>query len=134
MTDSSDENAQYPDRARRDSLLLLTELHEEGGRPIAQVRVRNLSATGLMVECGPPLTRGDRVTFTLRGVGVVAATISWWRDGRAGVAFDTPIDPMAVRRPGGEGAGTGVMIAEPYKVPRYYSVHDVVKKVPPRKR
>ncbi|HEX7858028.1 MAG TPA: PilZ domain-containing protein [Sphingobium sp.] len=105
-------------RAKRDSLFLLTELHEEGGggRLIGPVRVRNLSATGLMAECERPLQEGDRVAFALRGVGELRASVAWWRGGRVGLAFDVEIDPMVVRRTPPSGNTT---ILEPYKLPRF---------------
>ncbi|HEX7873255.1 MAG TPA: PilZ domain-containing protein [Sphingobium sp.] len=99
--------------APRDSLLLLAELQAEGsGRSIGMARIRNVSSTGLMAECDARLKEGDRVLFTLRGVGEVAAQVGWCREGRIGLIFDHPIDPMATRRaPVAGSAG----IAEPYK-------------------
>ncbi|WP_326490624.1 PilZ domain-containing protein [Sphingobium sufflavum] len=90
--------------AQRDSLLLLTEFLDEEGESIASVRVRNLSATGLMAECDRLLVEGSRVRLTLRGTGEIGASVSWCRDGRVGLAFDEHIDPMVVRRPVGAGA------------------------------
>lgn len=99
--------------APRDSLLLLAELRVEAdGRTIGSARIRNLSATGLMADCDTALKEGDRLLLTLRGVGDVAATLNWCRDGRIGLVFDQPIDPMAARRPS---TNTGTTIAAPYK-------------------
>ena len=86
--------------APRDSLLLRSELHRvSDGEPLAMLRIRNLSATGLMAECTVMLDVGERVRLTLRGVGEVLATISWQADGRLGLTFDAEVDPMAARRP-----------------------------------
>ncbi|MFT3965807.1 MAG: PilZ domain-containing protein [Sphingobium sp.] len=86
--------------AKRDSLFLKAELHAEGsGKSIGPVRIRNLSATGLMADCDVRLTDGDRVTLALRGAGDIAASVSWCRDGRVGLVFDDRIDPLAARRP-----------------------------------
>ncbi len=112
MPHATDEATAAADRtAKRDSLLLLTEIFDESGRRLASARVRNLSATGLMAECDRMLEVGDRVRLTLRGAGEIGAAISWARDGRIGLLFDAEIDPMAARRPiakGGNGAAPDV--------------------------
>jgi len=106
--------------AKRDSMLLATALFNEEGQQIARARVRNLSATGLMAECDTPLGEGDRIEMVLRGVGRIAATISWVRDGRIGAEFDREIDPKLVRRPIGAG-NQGVSAPAPtgYKPARF---------------
>lgn len=100
MTDN-DPISQDPisQRAPRDSLLLAAELVAEGGRSLGRVRVRNLSATGLMADCDAVVRVGEALRLTLRGTGEIGGTISWVRDGRIGIAFDRAIDPMAARRP-----------------------------------
>ena len=85
--------------SQRDSLLLhatLRRLPDTQGGP---VRIRNLSAGGMMAECDLALARGETVEVTLRNVGVVRATVAWSVDGRIGVAFDAPIDRLRARRP-----------------------------------
>lgn len=86
----------------RESMLLLSSLLRVGDgeeRPPASLRIRNLSAGGLMADCDRPLDRGDRVVVTLRGIGEVAGTIVWAHDDRIGVQFDRAIDPRATRKP-----------------------------------
>ncbi|PCG15901.1 MAG: PilZ domain-containing protein [Sphingomonas sp.] len=62
----------------------------------AMVRVRNLSAGGLMAELPDPLSPGSAVEIDVPGVGWVAGHIVWQTEGRAGVAFDSAIDTDAV--------------------------------------
>lgn len=84
--------------AKRDSLFILAELSAMNGTPIASIRVRNLSATGLMADCTAPLAENDRVMVALRGIDPVSATVSWVKGGRVGLQFEREIEPQAVRR------------------------------------
>jgi PilZ domain len=85
----------------RDSLLLLADLRIDGrGDPIS-VRVRNLSAGGLMAELPHPIRTDRGIEIDLRGVGRVAGRVAWQTAGRIGVAFDRPIDPQMARKPVG---------------------------------
>jgi hypothetical protein len=91
--------------ASRDSLLLSARLRVEG-EPEITVRVRNLSAGGLMAEYAQPVSIDTPVEVDVRGVGWVSGRIAWVAEGRVGVAFDREIDPMAARKPVGSGATT----------------------------
>ncbi|MBX3595528.1 PilZ domain-containing protein [Sphingomonas sp.] len=82
----------------RDSLLLAAMLKVAGGEAV-QVRVRNLSAGGLMAEYAERVEIGTPVQVDVRGVGWVDGRIAWATDGRIGIAFDHDIDPMAARKP-----------------------------------
>ena len=84
----------------RDSLFLAAKL-AVAGLPAEQVRVRNLSAGGLMAEYPSAIEPGTLVKVELRGVGEVAGRIAWASDGRIGIAFAAPIDPMRARKPVG---------------------------------
>ncbi|RIA46573.1 PilZ domain-containing protein [Hephaestia caeni] len=83
----------------RDSLLLSARFRELGKNREDQVRVRNLSAGGLMVELPRDVPVDTAVEVDVRGIGWVSGRIAWNTAGRAGVAFDTPIDPMLARKP-----------------------------------
>lgn len=83
--------------APRDSMLLLATLRADDGRENIKVRVRNLSATGLMAECAEPLDRDQHVEIDLRGVGLTPAKVVWVQPGRIGLAFSRPIDPHKTR-------------------------------------
>ncbi len=87
---------------RRDSILVMGAITAVGETaPQHQIRVRNLSASGLMADVQPEYGQGDAVEIELRGVGVVAGEIMWIRDNRMGVAFTRTIDPDLVRKPVG---------------------------------
>ena len=89
-------------RASRDSLLLLATIrhksHDSGDW--LPVRVRNLSAVGMMADYDEVAGIGEPVEVNVRGIGTVAGTVAWLRRGRIGIAFDVEVDPMKVRRPG----------------------------------
>ncbi len=84
----------------RDSLFLLASIHLDG-RPedaAEDGRIRNLSAVGLMADYQGIAESGDRVTVTVRGLGVVPGMVAWVRDGRIGIVFDELVDPLAARK------------------------------------
>jgi hypothetical protein len=54
-----------------------------------------------MAELDEVLAIGTPVNMELRGVGQVSGRIAWQAEGRTGVAFDTPIDPLKARKPVG---------------------------------
>lgn len=85
----------------RDSLLLLATLSRAEGDPV-KVRIRNLSAGGMMADCPVKLARGLAVKLAIRGVGKIAGNVAWCRGGRIGVSFDQEIDPLAARKPIGQ--------------------------------
>lgn len=84
---------------QRDSLFLLTSLCSPDGHFRSKVRVRNLSATGLMADCPIPIAKGEAVLLDLRGIGLVAGSIIWIQGERIGVLFDQAVDPQQAREP-----------------------------------
>jgi hypothetical protein len=88
--------------ASRDSLLLIAQFRVADELQ-GQVRVRNLSAGGLMAEHAEPLARGTPVAVEVRGVGWVSGRAAWSAEGRVGVAFDHAIDPRMARQPPANG-------------------------------
>lgn len=96
-------------RRNRDSLFLLARVRVDGEAEWVDVRVRNLSAGGLMAEIAQALAIDTPVELELRGIGRVTGRVAWQAEGRTGVAFDAEIDPMKARKPVGKGrlpAGT----------------------------
>lgn len=83
----------------RDSLLLTAQLLVPSMSAPVQVRVRNLSAGGLMAEYAGPVVLNDAVEIEMRGVGRISGTIAWVTEGRVGIAFNAQIDPMLARKP-----------------------------------
>lgn len=81
----------------RDSLFLRADVRIPGKCAETDVRVRNLSAGGMMAEAPVSVERGDIVHVQLRNVGDVTGKVAWKAEGRFGIAFDHPIDPKQVR-------------------------------------
>ena len=85
----------------RDSMFLgatirrRTDVEEE----LVPVRVRNLSAVGLMADYERDAEPGEPVVVTLRGIGKVPGMVAWVRKGRIGIAFDEDVDPLLARKP-----------------------------------
>jgi hypothetical protein len=88
-------------RARRDSLFLSATVRRKADPEdeIVLVRVRNLSAVGLMADYDDVAEIGDEVVVKVRGIGSIDGRIAWLRRGRVGIAFDVEVDPKLVRRP-----------------------------------
>lgn len=98
---STDDGPADGQRSRkRDSLFLAARLSVEGGRA-SDIRVRNLSEGGLMIDSAPPMDIGTPVAIEFRSVGAVPGKVAWYIEGRAGIAFDSPVDPASVRKPVG---------------------------------
>jgi len=89
----------------RDSLFLMAQLRFVGEPQDRDVRVRNLSEGGLMVDCTAVREPGTAVMLDLRGIGEVAGKVAWCTEGRIGIALDRPIDPRKARKPVGKTTG-----------------------------
>jgi len=83
----------------RDSLFLMAQLRFVDDSTLREVRVRNLSEGGLMVDCNRVKEPGTAVTLDLRGIGEVDGKVAWCTEGRIGIALDRPIDPRKARKP-----------------------------------
>jgi len=59
-----------------------------------EVRLRNISAAGAMVDCAEDLIVGSPVVLALGGGGTVAAQalVRWCRSGQIGLRFEAPFD------------------------------------------
>lgn len=86
-------------QAARDSLFLSTEVTVAGALKPVTVRVRNLSAGGMMIDGNAIFHEGAVVSAALRGIGTVSGRIAWIIEERAGVSFDEEIDPKGARAP-----------------------------------
>lgn len=114
MTDTADGKRQ----AKRDSLFLRARLSIAGDPPI-DVRVRNLSAGGMLVDIDGLVTPGDAVEGELRGVGPISGMVARVAPRQAGIAFDEAIDPTRARTPTGARTMTPayLMVAETKRPP-----------------
>ncbi|MXP26902.1 PilZ domain-containing protein [Altererythrobacter indicus] len=81
----------------RDSLFLLAQLRVDGGEQSHNVRVRNLSAGGMMAEGDVKVSTGMPISVDLRNIGWVNGAVAWTQDNRFGIAFVDEIDPKRVR-------------------------------------
>ncbi|MCW1401228.1 PilZ domain-containing protein [Novosphingobium sp. MW5] len=101
----------------RDSLFVLVELRLDGDQTVHRVKMRNLSAGGMMAE-GPVLAlRGLVVWVNLRNIGWVEGSIAWVQESRFGIAFRDEIDPKLARAPQtGKPANDGLLIHRPAAV------------------
>jgi hypothetical protein len=86
-------------QVERDSLLLLAQVRVDGGEGEYRVKVRNLSAGGMMAEGSAPVVRGSLVSIALRNIGWVEGSVAWKQDDRFGIAFVQEIDPRVARAP-----------------------------------
>lgn len=81
----------------RDSLFLLAQVRLAGMSSEFRVKVRNLSAGGMMAEGDVPVVPGSRVKILLRNIGWIDGGVAWVQDNRFGIAFDNEINPKLVR-------------------------------------
>ena len=96
----------------RDSLFLMAELRVAGIDGECRVKVRNLSAGGMMAE-GCRAIRGAVVSVQIRNIGWVDGEIAWVQGDRCGIAFCEEIDPMIARAPVTAGEGTPRFVKPP---------------------
>ena len=83
----------------RDSLFLMAELRLSGQEALARVKVRNLSAGGMMAEGTVKAVRGTLIEVNIRNVGWIEGAIAWVQGDRCGIAFSEDIDPLIARAP-----------------------------------
>lgn len=107
----------------RDSLFLLAHLRIEGQDSLHRVKVRNLSAGGMMADAPLKVARGTPVSVELRNIGWVDGSVAWTQDSRFGIAFVEEIDPVAVR-------GTPVVPEAEYEAPRFTRAPELVAPKP----
>ena len=110
QTPVSADDAETNRQDSRDSLFLMATLRIIGAADATQVRVRNLSAGGMMADYPEGLDRDVRVEVDLRGIGWVPGQVAWSTSGRIGIAFDRQIDPLLARKPVGQGNHTPVFV------------------------
>lgn len=83
----------------RDSLFVMADLRIDGIEGEHRIRVRNLSAGGLMAEGGPNPQRGQVAWVNVRDIGWTEGSVAWVQDSRFGIAFREDIDPQRARAP-----------------------------------
>lgn len=88
-------NAPQNRKSPRSSFYMKAAL-ECGGRQ-KEVRLRNLSAEGALVEADKLPVEGCRVLFRREGLSV-PGRVAWSANGRAGIAFAQALEPEVVLR------------------------------------
>ncbi len=88
----------------RDSLFVMADLRLPGSNDEHRIKVRNLSAGGMMGEGAVRVTRGAEVQVKIRNVGWVDGAVAWVQDDRFGVAFHAEIDPKVARATHAQGS------------------------------
>lgn len=88
-------------RESRDSMFLQATIRRVGAGEDHAIRVRNLSAGGLMADCAEHFVVGEKVQLDLRRVGTQSGRIAWVEGQRIGLSFDRPINPVLARTPVG---------------------------------
>ena len=85
----------------RDSLFLSATIRRtsDAAGELRPVRVRNLSAIGMMADYTDIAAAGDPVVVTVRGIGSVPGKVAWIKKGRIGINFDVEVDPLKARKP-----------------------------------
>ncbi len=92
-TGMNDDNRQVP----RASLFIMADLRLDGESFEHRIKMRNLSAGGMMAEGTVEAMRGMKVSVKLRDLGWTEGTVAWVQGNRFGVAFLEGIDPDQVR-------------------------------------
>lgn len=109
----------------RDSLFLMAEVRLPEADAEHRIKVRNLSAGGMMAEGAVKVQRGTRIEVNLRNIGWVDGVVAWIQDNRFGIAFHEEIDPKLARAPVSAGDSTPRFV----KVPLGYTSPGPVRKI-----
>ncbi len=83
----------------RDSLFVMADLRVEGVGEEQRVKVRNLSAGGMMAEGDVRVQPGAAIEVNIRNIGWIDGSVAWVQDNRFGIAFRDEIDPKVARAP-----------------------------------
>ncbi len=117
ISDSDGEQGAAKRAKSRDSLFLLGKLTFAGMPASFDVRIRNLSATGMMAECPAAVAPGHAVLVETKGFAGIAGKVAWATEGRVGIAFDVEIDPALARNPGKSNGQPEMMVPQYLKNP-----------------
>jgi hypothetical protein len=81
----------------RESIFLGAVVSLGNQRQSLNVRVRNISSGGMMIDLVGPQPKGLAVVAEMKGIGEVRGRIAWSTENRAGIAFDRVVDPKLAR-------------------------------------
>jgi PilZ domain len=94
--DDSEKSVETRDKSR-ESIFLGAVISLGNQRQSLNVRVRNISSGGMMIDLAGPQPKGLAVTAEMKGIGEVRGRIAWSTENRAGIAFDRAVDPKLAR-------------------------------------
>ena len=57
-----------------------------------ELKLRNISVTGALVECRRPIAPGTELKLDIVGVGPVIGTVKWAGNGKFGIQFNHDFD------------------------------------------
>lgn len=98
QTDDNEHNATESQREKsRHSLFLSADVIFDDSPKQHTVRVRNVSAGGMMIDVTAPREKGLGVTARLENIGEVRGMVVWSTAKRIGITFDQEIDPNLAR-------------------------------------
>ena len=99
MPTTSVENETPPDTRdkSRESIFLGAVISLGNQRQSLNVRVRNISSGGMMIDLAGPHPKGLAVFAEMKGIGEVRGRIAWSTENRAGIVFDRAVDPKLAR-------------------------------------
>jgi PilZ domain len=82
----------------RESIFLNASVHFEGEMSMHHVRVRNISAGGIMIDSAVQRTIGSNVVVKIKNIGDVEGRVAWFTSGKMGINFKRSIDPQRARQ------------------------------------
>ena len=93
---AEDEDDPETRRAKRHPLIWSGVLHCNGQR--TPIRVRNISATGAMVQCKTEVPKGIEAVLELSETLTVSGTVGWCVGDQVGIHFHSPFDVTQLAR------------------------------------
>ncbi len=95
--DNEDRVAQHRGKSR-ESIFLGAVINLGDEVQSHNVRVRNISSGGMMIDLAGPQPKGLVVVAEMKGIGEVRGYIAWSTENRTGIAFDRVVDPKLARQ------------------------------------
>jgi PilZ domain len=94
--DDTETSVETRDKSR-ESIFLGAVISLGNQRQSLNVRVRNISSGGMMIDLAGPQPKGLAVVAEMKGIGEIRGRIAWSTENRAGIAFDRTVDPKLAR-------------------------------------